>query len=282
MLEAHPDLHAGEATLLERLEAHAGELARWNPRLSLVGPGTAHELVRRHYLESLAAWPLLLSSADDLPNHSAAGAAVAPRGQPEAASSLVDLGTGGGFPGFVLAAALAAQAEGRAHGGAALLGGVEEIEREQRSERVGWEKIEASVVLVEPRQRKVAFLRAALRAARLSCSILDARVETPLSGVRGLPTNIDIVTVRALALAPSLIRELFDRHPDLRLLLWSGRSEPELPPSVETRRRVRLAGSDHRQILEIRRVPSRRRSDVARSSALGSLDARARDASARR
>src|SRR5262249_31489350 len=64
------------------LHAHYQELSRWNRTLSLIGPGTAGEIVSRHYGESLAALPLLPEEGE-----------------------LVDLGPGGGFPGLVIAAA---------------------------------------------------------------------------------------------------------------------------------------------------------------------------------
>lgn len=61
---------------------HYQELRRWNRRISLVGPGTASEVVRRHYGESLAALPLI--AAGD--------------------RRLLDAGSGAGFPGLVLSA----------------------------------------------------------------------------------------------------------------------------------------------------------------------------------
>ncbi len=66
----------------ERLWLHYQELRRWNPTLSLVGPGTADQIVERHYGEALAALPLLRK-----------GPLV-----------MVDAGSGAGFPGWVLAA----------------------------------------------------------------------------------------------------------------------------------------------------------------------------------
>jgi 16S rRNA (guanine527-N7)-methyltransferase len=62
---------------------HYQELALWNRRLSLIGPGTADEVVARHFGESLAALPLI----------------------PEQARTAVDAGSGAGFPGLVLSAA---------------------------------------------------------------------------------------------------------------------------------------------------------------------------------
>src|ERR1044072_5416860 len=105
---------------VDRLHAHYEELRRWSARLSLIGPGTVAEVMERHFGESLAALPHL----------------------PEPAASLVDLGSGAGFPGLVLAAA-----------------------------RPGWE-----VTLVEAQERKWAFLQAAARRAALSCRWLNARV----------------------------------------------------------------------------------------------------------
>lgn len=81
-LVACSPLDLGPSTV-EALFLHYRELRRWNPRLSLVGPGTAEAVVERHYGESLAALPLI---------------GRGPR-------RLVDVGAGAGFPGWVLAAA---------------------------------------------------------------------------------------------------------------------------------------------------------------------------------
>src|SRR5947209_4043348 len=101
------------------LHAHYLELARWNRTLSLIGPGTAGEIVERHYGESLAALPLVPEEGE-----------------------LVDLGSGAGFPGLVIAAA----------------------------------RPRLAVTLVEARERKWAFLQAAARRAALPCRCLNARV----------------------------------------------------------------------------------------------------------
>ena len=69
--------------VLDRLLAHYQELRRWNPSLSLVGPAAAADVVERHYAEALSGLPLI----------------------PAGARVLVDVGSGAGFPGFVLAAA---------------------------------------------------------------------------------------------------------------------------------------------------------------------------------
>ncbi len=172
---------------------HYAELRRWNPRLSLVGPGTASEVLSRHYGESLAALPLI-EAAD---------------------RRLVDLGSGAGFPGLVLAAA-----------------------------RPGLE-----VTLVESRQRKWAFLRSSCRRSGLSCRCLNARVRRPLP--EGFPTGADVVTSRALAIDQEIYGALFESSPQVRFLLWLGESTPRLSPGLEVRREVALQGSQHRRIVEI-------------------------------
>src|SRR5215208_6790367 len=68
------------------LLAHYRELSSWNQRLSLIGPGTLGEILERHYGESLAALPLI----PELARHGL---------------SALDVGSGAGFPGLVLAAA---------------------------------------------------------------------------------------------------------------------------------------------------------------------------------
>jgi 16S rRNA (guanine527-N7)-methyltransferase len=67
-------------TLL-RLEAYATLLTQWSARINLVGRDTLPDLWRRHFLDS----------------------AQLRRWIPETAGSLVDLGSGAGFPGLVLA-----------------------------------------------------------------------------------------------------------------------------------------------------------------------------------
>lgn len=64
-----------------RLEGFAGLLGKWQRSINLVAAGTMPELWRRHMLDSAALFPLI----------------------PAAARTLVDLGSGAGFPGLVLA-----------------------------------------------------------------------------------------------------------------------------------------------------------------------------------
>jgi 16S rRNA (guanine527-N7)-methyltransferase len=182
---------------IDRLVAHYEELRRWSGRLSLVGPGTAAEVIERHFAESLAALPYLPEPS-------------------ERHGRLVDLGSGAGFPGLVLAAA-----------------------------RPDWE-----VTLVEARERKWAFLQAAGRRAGLSCRYLNARVAALLPP--GFPDAYEVVTVRALRLPPPVLTALAERlAPRGRLLLWAGLEVPELPPGLAVTGEVPLPGSQARRVLRV-------------------------------
>lgn len=181
---------------VDALFAHYRELSLWNQRVSLIGPGTASEIVARHYGESLAALPLL----------------------PSEARVGLDLGSGAGFPGIVLAAA-----------------------------RPG-----LAMTLVEPRQKKWAFLLAAARAASLPCTVLDVRVSVPLPA--GLPARLELITVRALKLDPDVLGALADRLTEHgRILMWVGGDDPGLPPRLSADASIRLEGSERRRILSLRR-----------------------------
>ncbi len=169
------------------------ELCRWSGRQALIGPGTAERVVERHFGESLAAWPLL----------------------PRRPARVVDLGSGAGFPGLVLAA-LAPHLD---------------------------------VWLVESRVRKAAFLRHAADRASLSCHCLNARVGAALPD--GFPEKIDLLTLRAVRLSrgvwASLQRALV---PGGRALVWGGPDPPEEMAGWSIQRRVRLEGN-RRWILEL-------------------------------
>jgi 16S rRNA (guanine527-N7)-methyltransferase len=78
------------APALAALVTHYEELRRWAPRLALIGPGTADEVLERHFGESLAALPLVPERPADL--------------AADAAGEIVDVGSGAGFPALVLAA----------------------------------------------------------------------------------------------------------------------------------------------------------------------------------
>lgn len=126
------------------LEIYAALLVKWQARINLVGPATLPDLWRRHFLDSAQLLPLL------------------PRGD----GVLVDLGSGAGFPGLVLAL------------------------------MTGWK-----VHLIDSDQRKCAFLRqVALETAILSrVTVHAARFDAVA------PFRADVVTARACAPLDALL-----------------------------------------------------------------------------
>lgn len=192
--------------IVESLWHHYQELERWSPRLALIGPGSADDVLDRHFGEALAALPLLPPVSRET-RELLLGTG----------GHLLDIGSGAGFPGLVLAAA----------------------------------RPDLTVTLVEPRQRKWAFLKTAARHASLPCRCLDARVDLPLP--EGVPDVLDVVTVRALKLPAEVLAALAGRlGPAGRFLLWVGREVPGLPPGLTVARSVPLPGSEHRRIVEVR------------------------------
>ena len=125
-----------------RLDRFAALLLDWQRRINLIASSTESKLWTRHVADSLQ----LL--------------ALAPQ-----ARRWVDLGSGGGFPGLVIACAL-----GEAKG--------------------------AAVHLVESNARKAAFLREAARATGAPAVVHAARIE---DFVDNAPEGIEVVTARALA-----------------------------------------------------------------------------------
>jgi 16S rRNA (guanine527-N7)-methyltransferase len=149
-----------------RISEYLRVLGDWRGRINLIGPGEGRHLWRRHVLDSLQL--LKNISASD--------------------NSLADLGSGAGFPGLVLACALA--------------------------EREG-----ASVALVEKSVRKSQFLEAAIREVGLPARVLNQRLEVEEEAER-----FDLVTARALAPLPRLLGYAHDwLKPSGKALLMKGR-----------------------------------------------------------
>jgi len=173
------------------LFGHYEELRRWAATVDLLGPGAADELFPRHYGESLAALPLL----------------------PSGPGRLVDLGSGAGFPGLVLAAA----------------------------------RPDLEVTLVEARERRWAFLLAAVRKARLSAHCLRATVGA--APAPPLPRPIAVVTARALRITRSMVDALAPLLlPDARFLIWGGSAAPGPETGLRLLSEHPLPGSERRRI----------------------------------
>lgn len=150
---------------LERVRSYLSTLDQWRERINLIGPGEGRHLWRRHVLDCLQLMKEIL------PEH----------------LSVADLGSGAGFPGLVIACALA--------------------------ERPG-----ASVTLVEKSPRKSEFLRAAIAAQGLPARVLNIRLEDSPG------RKFDLVTARALAPLPKLLGYAYDwLKPSGKALLMKGR-----------------------------------------------------------
>lgn len=162
---------------IERVEAFLAVLDEWRQRYNIIGPNEGRHIWRRHILDSLQLAPLV----------------------GEGVASLADLGSGGGFPGVVLACALADRP--------------------------------IEVTLVEKSVRKAQFLEAAIRAVGLQAMVSNQRIEDAGAG------PCDVVTVRALAPIPRLLPMLdVWMKPDGRALLLKGRgADKEIVHARETR-----------------------------------------------
>lgn len=148
-----------------KLQTYAGHLEHWQKTLNLVAPSTLGMLWERHILDSWQLVPLAASGEPGL---------------------LVDLGSGAGLPGLILAMA-----------------GVPDVH------------------LVESNQRKAAFLRFSAEQTGVQSTIHPLRIEAVGDA---LPGRIATVSARALAALPALLRlaiPLCDA--DTRLLFPKGR-----------------------------------------------------------
>lgn len=131
----------------ERLELFVARLREWQQKTNLVAPSTLDDIWGRHVADSLQCFAL----------------------KPDARRWL-DLGSGGGFPGLVLAAVLADEAG-------------------------------AQVVLVESIQKKTSFLRQVARQMQSGARIVTSRIEDFDDG----QLDPEIVTARALTAMPRLL-----------------------------------------------------------------------------
>jgi 16S rRNA (guanine527-N7)-methyltransferase len=126
---------------LARLETYETLLRKWNPAINLVAKSTLDDLWSRHFLDSAQIFSLA-----------------------KARSGIwADLGTGGGFPGLVLAIMAAEEAP------------------------------ELEFHCVESDQRKATFLRAVVRDCGIRAQIHAERIESLE------PLQADVLTARALA-----------------------------------------------------------------------------------
>jgi 16S rRNA (guanine527-N7)-methyltransferase len=133
---------------LDRLARYAELLLHWQKRINLIGPSTVDELWTRHIGDALEVLRYI----------------------PEEAKTIVDLGSGAGLPGLVIAIAGAGRYD---------------------------------VHLVESNSKKAAFLREAARVCHAPARVHNVRIEYLDPAAEGF--NPDVVTARALAPLPKLL-----------------------------------------------------------------------------
>jgi 16S rRNA (guanine527-N7)-methyltransferase len=139
-----------------RLLLYFHELKKWNRTFNLIGRKADDlQIIENHFLDSLTLLPLAVKQAE--------GAAV----------TLLDIVTGGGFPGLVLKAA--------------------------------WPRL--AVTLVEPRRKRVSFLKQIIRLLQLEgVDLIANRIAPGRPGPIGLrQRKFDIVTSRAVADITTLV-----------------------------------------------------------------------------
>lgn len=129
---------------VEKFEAYGALLKRWQKTINLVAPSTLDAIWHRHFADSAQLAPLI----------------------PKSAERLVDLGSGAGFPGLVLAIVLA-EARPRQH------------------------------LFIESDSRKAAFIREAARTTGVAVDIVVDRIEK--TATQRKLARFDVVTARALA-----------------------------------------------------------------------------------
>nr|WP_322867382.1 16S rRNA (guanine(527)-N(7))-methyltransferase RsmG [Aquicoccus sp. G2-2]MEA1114711.1 16S rRNA (guanine(527)-N(7))-methyltransferase RsmG [Aquicoccus sp. G2-2] len=151
----------------DRLHLYAELLQKWNPRINLVARSTLATLWERHILDSLQVIHLLKTPA----------------------THWADLGSGGGFPGLVVA--ICAVESGNP----------------------------TRVTLVESDQRKAAFLRTVLRETGAKAEVIAKRIEETA------PLRANILSARALSDLTTLLG-LAERHlaPNATCFLHKGKN----------------------------------------------------------
>jgi 16S rRNA (guanine527-N7)-methyltransferase len=162
-----------------KLEGHLNELEKWNARHGLV-KASGEELVVRHVLDSLSAWKDIRSLVDERPDRAAPG-------------TVLDVGSGAGFPGIPLAIVLP---------------------------RIAFTLLERSSV-------RAAFLKNCAVLLKLSNV---AVLESDLSALTG---NFDVLTMRAFSPLSGLLENLAKSRVEWKVIAAYKGKEGRLTGEVE-------------------------------------------------
>ncbi|HEX4312185.1 MAG TPA: 16S rRNA (guanine(527)-N(7))-methyltransferase RsmG [Acidobacteriaceae bacterium] len=141
-----------DAKAVERFEEYLALLLKWNARMNLTSVRNPHEIVRRHFAESIFAAAQI----------------------PKPTRTLLDFGSGAGFPGIPIAIC----------------------------------RPKIGVTLAESQGRKAAFLQEAVRTLGLKVEVWPGRVQAMESG-----RVFDAVTLRAVDKMPEACRAAVERAP---------------------------------------------------------------------
>ena len=155
--------------LQNKLKSYQNLLNKWQPKINLISSTTLESAGERHFEDSLQISDLI----------------------PEGTKTLFDLGSGGGFPGLVLAMA----------------------------------RPDINVHLVESDQKKCSFLKTVSRETQTSATIHNCRIEDVSH-----ETIPDVIVARALASLPKLFdycRPWIEANPDLMLIFPKGAKADE-------------------------------------------------------
>ncbi len=148
------------------LVAFAALTTKWTPKINLIAAGSVTSIWERHIVDSAQLF----------------------RFSPASFEKWVDIGSGGGFPGIVMAI----------------------LAKDTHPD--------AQFILIESDQRKATFLRTAARELRLNAKVIAERIE------QVTPQGADVVSARSLTTLSSLL-PLAGRHmtADAQALLHKGR-----------------------------------------------------------
>jgi len=153
--------------VLDRLLIYLAELMKWSRRINLIARDTPEDqVIENHFLDSLTLVPLLREA--------------------EGPVHLLDIGTGAGFPGLVLACVLPT----------------------------------AAFTLVEPRQKRVTFLRHLIRTLGLTnVAVVADRIEPHAAAWQGRFSHVTSRAVAEPGLFLPLVRPLVTLETRIILML---------------------------------------------------------------
>jgi 16S rRNA (guanine527-N7)-methyltransferase len=198
---------------LRQFEGYLRLLLKWNSRMNLTAIREPGAIIRRHFLECIQCAQILPQIPD---------------------ATLLDYGSGAGFPGIPIAIC----------------------------------RPDIRVTLAESQRKKAAFLREVVRSVGLTSEVFDGRVEQVPSD-----RQFSFVTLRAVEKMTQASADAFTRvGPNGRLVIFTmketGSALESALPEVEWRDRLPITGTNQGEIL----IGQRRQANVPRGTNRSSAD----------